>query len=388
MNVGAYMAGSEIRRLQKPALLVGIVALAICAIEAYVSPTQFYRSYLLGFLLWTGVALGCLAIVMLQHLSGGDWGVVIRRPLESATRTLPLVALFFVPLLFGLRQLYSWAGPGGESPQQAAYLNIPFFLIRAAIYFLVWLGMAYLLNKWSREQDRTSDVRLSRRLQLLSGPGLVLYGLTATFAGVDWIMSLEPHWYSTIFGLIVIGGQALSAMAFIIAVLALLAQSKPMADVLLPRHFQDLGKLLLTFVMLWAYFAFSQLLIAWSGNLPEEIPWYVHRLQGGWRGIGLALILFHFALPFALLLSRDLKRNARALAILALVIFFMRWVDLFWLTAPEFSTGGFRIHWMDFLAPIGLGGIWLAFFTWQLQNRPLLPVGDSQLAEALEDEKR
>lgn len=388
MNAAAYMAGPEVNRLQKPALLVGVVALALCAVEAYLSPTQFFRSYLLGFLFWTGIALGCMAIVMLQYLTGGDWGMVIRRPLESATRTLPLIALFFVPLLFGLRRIYGWTEPGDEPSHQVTYLNIPFFLARAAFYFLVWLGLAYLLNKWSREQDSSSDPRLSRRLQRLSGPGLVLYGLTATFAGVDWIMSLEPHWYSTIFGIIIIGGQGLSAMAFIIAVLAWLAQTKPMADVLLPRHFHDLGKLLLAFVMLWAYFAFSQLLIMWIGNLPEEIPWYMHRLQGGWQGIGIALIVFHFALPFALLLSRDLKRNAQALAFLALGIVFMRWVDLFWLTAPEFYAGNFHVHWMDFLAPIGLGGVWLAFFIWQLQNRPLLPVGDAQLAEALAHEKK
>ena len=388
MNAAAYMAGPEINRLRNPALLIGIVALTTCVIAAFSSPAQFFRSYLLGFVFWIGLSLGCMAILMLQHLTGGDWGMVIRRPLESATRTLPLLAVLFLPVLFGMHRLYGWTEPGQITPEKAAYLNVRFFVIRAVIYFVVWLGLAYLLNKWSREQDRTSDPRLSVRLQLLSGPGLGLYVLTASFAGIDWIMSLEPRWYSTVFGLIVVGGQALSAIALIIAVLAWLSRREPMASVLLPRHFHDLGKLLLTFVMLWAYFAFSQLLVTWSGNLPEEIPWYLRRWSGAWGGIGVALILFHFALPFALLLSRDLKRSARALGILAVLIIFMRWVDLFWLTAPEFSAGSFQIHWMDLVAPIGLGGIWFAFFIWQLQSRPLLPIGDAQSAEALQHEKR
>jgi len=384
MNSTSYMAGPEVGRMQRRALSVGVAALALCVAGAIASPAQFFRSYLFGYLFWTGVALGCLAIVMLQHLSGGAWGLVIRRMLESGSRTLPLMALLFVPLVPGLRQLYGWARPDNAISYQAAYLNIPFFLFRAVLYFLVWLSIAYFLNRWSREQDRTGDLRLARRLQLLSGPGLVLYGLTATFAAIDWVMSLEPHWYSSIFGILIIGGQALSAMAFIIAVAVLLAQHEPLSGVLLPSHFNDLGKLLLTFVMLWAYFAFSQLLIIWSGNLPEEIPWYLHRLHSGWRWVGVLLILFHFALPFVLLLSRDLKRNARALALLAVGVIFMRLVDLFWLTAPEFWPGSFHLHWMDIAAPVGIGGVWLAVFAWQLRGWPLLPIGDRYLEKALE----
>ncbi len=384
MNSTSYMAGPEVGRMQRRALSVGVAALALCVAGAIASPAQFFRSYLFGYLFWTGVALGCLAIVMLQHLSGGAWGMVIRRMLESGSRTLPLMALLFLPLIPGIRQLYGWSRPDNAISYQTAYLNVPFFLFRAALYFLVWLSIAYFLNRWSREQDRTGDLRLARRLQLLSGPGLVLYGLTATFAAIDWVMSLEPHWYSSIFGILIIGGQALSAMAFIIAVAVLLAQHEPLSGVLLPSHFNDLGKLLLTFVMLWAYFAFSQLLIIWSGNLPEEIPWYLHRLHSGWRWVGVLLILFHFALPFVLLLSRDLKRNARALALLAVGVIFMRLVDLFWLTAPEFWPGSFHLHWMDIAAPVGIGGVWLAVFAWQLRGWPLLPIGDRYLEKALE----
>jgi len=385
-DAATYMAGQEVDRLKTRALVVGVVALALCAVGAVASPAQFFRSYLIGFLFWTGVALGCMAIAMLHHLSGGDWGMVIRRLLESGSRTLPLMAVLFVPLIFGLGQIYGWARHQELPPQQVAYLNVRFFLLRAAIYFVVWVVMAYFLNRWSREQDRTGDRRYARRMQLLSGPGLAVYTLTATFASIDWIMSLEPRWYSTIFGILIVGGQVLSAMAFIIAVVVLLARYKPLSGVLQPRHVHDLGKLLLAFVMLWAYFAFSQLLIIWSGNLPEETPWYVHRLQSGWRWVGLLLVLFHFALPFVLLLSRDLKRNARSMALLAIGVIVARVADLFWLTAPEFWPGSFHIHWMDVAAPIGLGGIWLAFFAWQLKTRPLLPVGDPQLAQALKPE--
>jgi hypothetical protein len=239
------------------------------------------------------------------------------------------------------------------------------------------------LNRWSAEQDRTREEGITRRMQNMSGPGLVLYGLTVTFASIDWVMSLEPEWFSTIFGMLFMAGQAISAMSFVIAVVVLLASIKPMSDYVAPRHLHDLGKLLLAFIMIWAYFSFSQFLIIYAGNLPEEITWYVHRLRGPWRYIGLGLVIFHFALPFLLLLSRDLKRNGRRLATLAVVVLVMRLVDLYWLVAPDFREGGFHLHWMDVALPLGVGGVWLWFFAWQLKSRPLLPVGDPALEEAV-----
>jgi hypothetical protein len=287
-----------------------------------------------------------------------------------------------------MRHLYVWTRP--EVVQQSEflqhkqlYLNIPFFLTRLVFYFAVWLTLAYFFNTWSREQDGTADARISRRLQVLSGPGLVLYGLTVTFASIDWVMSIEPEWFSTIYGVLFMGGQGISAMSFVIAAVILLAGRQPMSEVFAPRHFHDLGKLLLMFTMLWAYFAFSQLLIIWSGNLPEEIPWYLRRWHGGWQLVGVLLILFQFALPFLLLLSRDVKRNLITLGIVAALMILMRFVDLFWLTMPDFYEGHFHLHWMDFAAPIGLGGVWLAFFSWQLKTRPLLPLNDPNLANAL-----
>jgi len=386
MSAQNYMAPASVGRLQQRALTVGILGLAVMMFGASASPAQFFRSYLVGYLFALGVTLGCLGLLMLQHLTGGHWGVVIRRPLESATRTLPVLAVLFVPLGFGLRQLYAWTGPMEKplSRFQMSYLTIPGFLTRAAIYFAIWIVLMLLLNSWSLQQDAKPERALRRKLQMLSGPGIVLYVFTMTFAAVDWVMSLSPHWSSTIYGFLFVGGQAVSALALMIAVAVLLAQSEPMSGILQPRHLHDLGKLLLAFVMLWAYFAFSQLLIIWAGNLPEEIPFYMKRLRGGWGALGVLILLFHFALPFFLLLSRDLKRSARLLPRLAVAVIFMRLVDLFWMTAPEFSPDAFRVHWMDVAAPAGIVGIWLAYFAWQLKGRPLLPLGDPELAEAIE----
>ena len=375
-------------RVVRPALALGLAALAACGIGAFFAPAQFFHSYLFAYVFWAGIALGCLAVVMLQYLTGGAWGLVIRRALESGTRTLPLVALLFLPILLGIGRLYEWARPEevAHDPilrHKAPYLNIPFFAGRAVLYFAAWLAVAYFLNKWSLQQDRGWDRRVFRKLQLLSSAGLVLYGLTVTFSSIDWVMSLEPHWYSTMFGVLFIAGQGLSAFAFIIAVTVLLARRKPLSDVISPSHYHDLGKLLLAFVMFWSYVSFSQYLIIWAGNLPEEIPWYLRRLQGGWGWIGLALILFHFLLPFLLLISRTANENPRLLASVAALVVFMRLVDIFWLIAPVFSGSGFRLHWMDLAAPTGIGGLWLAVFLWQLAKRPLLPASDPRLAQAV-----
>ena len=378
----------ELDRIRKRALLVGGAGLGICIVGAFPNPEQFFRSYLLGYLFWIGIALGSFAILMLHHLVGGAWGFVICRTLESATRTLPLMGLLFVPLLLGMHHVYVWARPEEVAADEllqhkSYYLNLPFFIARAAVYFAIWIGIAYFLNKWSAEHDRTTDPSLARRFQLLSGPGLLLYGLTVTFAFVDWVMSLEPHWFSTVYGVMFMIGQVLGALAFAIVVTALLVKRKPLSDVVVPGHFHDLGNLLLAFVMLWAYIAFSQYLIIWSGNLPEEIPWYLQRSSGGWQWVALLLFLFHFCLPFLVLLSRGAKRRVQILATVAATLAVMRLVDLFWLVAPAFHSAGFRLHWMDLGIPVGIGGIWIAVFVWQLGKRALLPAYDPRLKEAL-----
>jgi hypothetical protein len=376
-----------LERYQRPALLLGAAALAICVIGAFFAPAQFFRSYLFSFLFWTGIALGCLAVAMLHHVTGGAWGLAIRRPLESGSRTLPLMLVLFLPIVLGARKIYEWADPAAMAHDpilrhKSPYLNLPFFTVRGLLYFAAWLGFAYFLNRWSLDQDR-GDRPISRRLQLLSSAGLVAYGLTMTFASVDWAMSIEPHWFSTMYGVLFIAGQGLAAFAFIIVVLVCLSTTPALAGFVRQSHYHDLGKLMLAFVMFWAYVSFSQYLIIWAGNLPEEIPWYLRRIHGGWGWLGWALILVHFLLPFLLLLPASANRNPRILAAVAGLVLFMRLVEVFWLTQPAFAEGHFRVHWMDFLLPIGMGGIWLAAFLWQLGKRPLLPMNDPEMQQAL-----
>ena len=377
-----------LERFQRPTLFVGAAALAICVVGGFFAPAQFFRSYLSAFLFWVGIALGCMAVAMLHHVTGGAWGLPIRRPLESGTRTLPLMLLLFLPIVVGAGKIYEWADPAAVAHDpilrhKSLYLNLPFFIGRALFYFAAWLALAYFLNRWSLEQDSTGERPIARRLQLLSSAGLVAYGLTVTFASIDWAMSLEPHWFSTMYGVLFIAGQALSAFAFIVALLVLLSNTPPFAGFVGPRHYHDLGKLMLAFVMFWAYVSFSQYLIIWSGNLPEEIPWYLRRLQGGWGWVGVALILLHFVLPFLLLLPASANRNPRILGMVAAIVVLMRFVDVFWLTQPAFAGSRFRLHWMDLLAPIGVGGLWLAAFLWQLGKRPLLPMNDPEMQQAL-----
>jgi hypothetical protein len=262
-------------------------------------------------------------------------------------------------------------------------LNTPFFLVRAAIYFAVWNAVSYFLNTWSVEQDRTGDLRIPRKMQLMSAGGLLAYGLTITFASFDWLMSLEPHWFSTIYGVIIMGGQGLTALAVLIIVLWWLSRRPPLDRLVVPSHFHDLGNLMLAFVMLWAYFSFSQFLIIWAGNLPAEITWYLDRLDNSWRLVGITLMLGHFVIPFVLLLSRAVKREPDMLAKVAVWLLFIRVVDLFWLTAPEFHPHGVVVSWMDLLLPISLGALWLGGFVWQLRGRAILPLHDPQFEEAL-----
>jgi hypothetical protein len=377
-------------RIQKAALTVGAVAAGLCLVGAVTSPEQFYRSYLVGFLFWAGISLGCFAVLLLHHIFGAAWGFVVQRMLEAGTRTFALLAVLFLPLLLGLHQLYEWTHAdvvAGDVVLQhkSAYLNTGFFIGRAVFYFVAWIGVAALLNRWSQQLDQSGAWPLAERLKNSGPPGLLVYGLTVTFATVDWVMSLDPHWYSTMFALIFIAGQVLSTLAFAVLVARLLEEHKPLADVVRPAHLHDLGNLMLAFTMIWAYVSFSQFLIIWSGNLPETITWYKHRSEGGWQWVAIGLILFGFALPFVILLSRFIKRRARLLAIVAGLVLFMRWVEVFWVVQPTFHPEGIRFHWLDGVAPLAIGGLWLWFYVRQLKSRPLLPQLDPRMKEAFAD---
>jgi hypothetical protein len=400
MTAQDYKAPESASRLEKRALVVGVLGLVGCIFGWISAPEAFFRSYLVAFLVVLGFSLGSLGLLMLQHLTGGHWGIIIRRPLESATRVLWLVAGFFIPLIFGMKYLYRTHTVAGEvragwldapkrpaegslSEMQEWWLTHNGFLLRAAIYFAIWIGLMLLFNALSRKQDANKDDRrLRRRIKFWAGPGLILYVFAMTFAAIDWVMSLSPHWASTIYGFMFVAGQAISAMSLMILIVVMLSYSEPFSHYIQERHLHDLGKLLFAFNMLWAYFSFSQLLIIWSGNQPEEITFYHERLQGAWGYVAVGVLLLHFFIPFLILLSHDLKRNRRLIPIVACWMIAMRVLDIFWLTRPEFTTHALPNLW-DVACVLGLGGLWFWFFAGQLKLRPLLPLGEPKLAEAI-----
>lgn len=380
------LADPRLARLSRPALIVGLAGLAVCLIGGVFDPGQAFRSYLVGYAIWFELPLGCLALSLLQFLTGGLWGLAIRRIVEAGARTMPLMAVLFVPLFFGLPDLYLWAQPAvvAQDPllqHKSPYLNVPGYIVRAVIYFAVWCALAFVLSRWSAEQDRTGNPQLLGRLQRLSAAGAVLLGVTATFAAIDWLMSLEPHWYSTVYGAIVAWGAVLTSMAFAIVVLILLARRPPLADLLSPLLLNELGSLLLAFLILWAYMSYFQYLLIWAGNLTEEIPWFLRRAYGEWQPVAVFVVLVSFAVPFFLLLFRGLKRNVRTLGAITTLLLLTRPIDMFWLVKPAFVTEGWLLHWLDVAAVVGLGGVWLAAFAWLLARRPLLPLRDPRLAE-------
>jgi hypothetical protein len=371
-------------------LLAGVGGLALLAGLAF-DRGQFFRSYLLGFLFVALLAVGCLGLALLSQLTGGLWGLVPRRLHEAAARTLPWLGLLFVPVLVGLGSLYPWANAEAVQAdallrEKALYLNRGFFVLRAALYFAVWGVLAYGVSAWSRQQDRQPLESRASRLRSVSAVGLVVLFLTATFASVDWGMSLAPHWFSTLYGVLFIVAAGLGALSFTIVLLARLSAEEPWRTAVTPTTVHDLGKLLLAFTMLWGYVNFSQFLIIWSGNVSEETPFYVRRMHGAWGAIALSLVVFHFALPFALLLSRALKRNARALARVAGLMLLMQLVDLYWLIGPDLAGHGevrpaFHPHLLDLAAVLGLLGLWLVLFVRQLDGAALLPLGEPQIRE-------
>jgi hypothetical protein len=372
---------APIDRLQRSGTIIAGVGLVLGAIGVVMDRSQFAPSWLIGLVFCTGLSLGSLALLMTYHMTGGNWGHVARRCFEAGAGLLPYCALLFIPVAIFVPVLYPWAGPESATlgHTKATYLSQGFFIARSVIYFAVWTFMAMTLRSWSFAQDR-GEVAITeadtRRFRVISAPGLLIYVVLMSLAAIDWVMSLDPHWYSTIFGFIFVAGQALCALSFAVAVLAMLVQREPMNGVLKAGHFHDLGKLMLAFTMLWAYFSFSQFLIIWAGNLPEEITFYLTRLQNGWQYVSLVIVFGHFILPFCLLLSADLKRRPRLLARVAWFIVAIRLVDIIWLVSPDFNQKGMPISAANVGIPLLLAGVWLFLFAGQLRKHPLVPVND------------
>ena len=394
-----YQAPADIAKYRTIALGVGGIALIIWAAGTYFNVEQGLRSWLLGFIFWGGITIGGIGITMLQYLTGGAWGVVIRRIVEAASRVLPLVFLMWLPLAIGVNYLYEWTHlPADDITviHRGAYQTALWWIIRGVIYFAFFGVMVYLLNDWSARQDKSANheeaAKWLGRATAFSGPTMVIYVLVISFATVDWVMSLDPHWFSTIWGLLFVVGWALSTFCFAILMFSLLSGYAPMNHILGKRHFHDIGKLILALVMVWAYFNFSQLLIIYSGNIPEETTWYLDRMSPGWFWVGIILVVFHFAFPFLFLLRQDWKKNLRTLGAIALFVLVMRLVDMFFLISPNprIATHGeslplsLSFSWMDIVAPIAVGGIWLWYFFGQLMSRPLVPVMDPFLENAIE----
>jgi hypothetical protein len=388
------LAGPRLQRLQSTALMMAVAGVVLFVVGWIMDPPSSQRpgvftSYLFAYMFWIGVTTGSLALLMLHHVVGGGWGFLIRRLLEAATRLLPVMAVLFVPVVIGLLafHLYRWhpADPNDHIVHaKAEYLNVPFFLGRAVIYFLIWWGLATVFIRWGRTLDERTDLEAYNRLNVVGGAGLVVYVLTTTFMAVDWIMSLTPDWYSSIFALLVVVSQALATLSLMLFLLTHLLGDKPLLAEAPSGYFRDLGNLMLAFTMLWGYMSFSQYLITYSGNLAEEVGWYIDRRQGNWGIISLALIPFHFFLPFLILLiGSRIKRNPARLAKVALFLIAMRFIDLFWWVAPTFRNH-LSISAADLGAPLMIGGIWLWLWAGQVRDRYLVPLHDPRLEGALQ----
>ncbi len=377
----------QLAQWQRWSLMAGVAGVLL-AIAGFLLNgwAQFLRSYLFGFIFWMGMGLGCLAILMLHHTVGGKWGMLIRRMCEAGARTLPFMIVLLVPVLLSLPVLYGWARPEAANDpvirEKAAFLNVPGVVGRSIFYFLVWGFYAWRLSKWSAEQDASGDARLIDKMRAVSAPGLVVFTFVTTFAFIDWVMSLEPEWFSTMYSLMFLVGQVLESFAFVIALVIVFSDREPFRRYITKQHLHDLGNMMFACMVLWAYLSFSQFLIIWSGNLPNENPWYLRRLRGGWGWVALALVVFNFATPFVLLLMRGIKRHAQRLLGVCILLLMFRVVDVYWIVEPAFYNQKLVVHWLDFVMPVAVGGLWLAGFFYLLKSRPLLPLRDPRLEGA------
>jgi hypothetical protein len=380
--------GHSWNRIPLIAAVAALLGALACAMLGAANPKQFFFSWLVAFLFVLSLALGALFFVLIQYASQGSWGIVLRRIGETVFATLPVMAALFLPLLLGLRDLYSWSVPGAAEHDallrwKAPFLNVPFFLIRAVIYFGCWSFIALLYYRLSRAQDATGDPAIAARLRRLAGPAIIVLALTQTFASIDWIMSLTPHWYSTIFGVYFFAGSFVGFIALLSVVAVAMRAAGLLDAVINAEHLHDVGKFLFAFTAFWAYIAFSQFFLIWYANLPEETIWYQARLEGSWRTVSILLMAGHFGAPFLFLMGRAVKRRGWTLAVGGAWLLAMHFVDLYWLVMPTLHPEGVRPSALDLAALVTVGGAFVAAASWLMRRHALVPLRDPRLAESL-----
>jgi hypothetical protein len=402
------------------AIIVALVAAVVAVGLAFLDGRGFdsdhvLRAWLLGLVLTFGWAVGGLALLMVQYVSGGKWGLLLRRPLEAMSRTLPVIFVYWLVIVIWMKKLYLWAQVDGSNPSEVAaalksgfineaqahcltfkrpMLQPQMFTLVGVFCFAVWAFYMWRLNRLGLERDKDSPANTPywiKKMENISGPGILVYSLTMTAAVIYWVMSLDPTWYSSVYGLLFLVGQGYSVLALGIIISLSLSQAEPFKTILRQTEQHDLGKFTFAFVMLNIYLAFSQFLIIWSGNLPEEIPWYLDRIRGHWGIIITLDFIFHWLIPFTLLLSRDLKRNKKRLIRVCQWMIFAKAFDLFWLIEPNFKDAARNLHFswgiLEYVAvPVAMVSFWVAFYCTRLKSRPLVQTNDPHLAEILEPE--
>lgn len=393
--------GPKAASVERISGVIGGLGLLLCVAGYFANPAQFFNSYLFAFIYWSGFAIGGLGLLLLNNVVGGKWGVTARRFLEAEMRTLWLILLFAIVLLLGLKYLYPWTHPDLVATNvylnsKQKYLNIPFFIVRVAIYFAVWLFWGTRVNRMSDRQDETGDAGIAERMRAFSAPGLLIFVLTTTFAYIDWVLSTDPQFYSTVYGAMILIGDVLQTLALTLVTMILVSKGDRFGGRINAKILHDLGNLMFAFTIFWTYLSASQLIIIWPANLPQEIVWYLDRTNGAWRLLAIAIALSMFAIPFLALLSQARKRDPRRLMRVAIWLLVARAIDVFWIVAPTFrnassssllhTSPGFAIYWTDFAAFLGIGGIWLYVFIGQLRRRPLLPLRDPRVMAPLPEE--
>jgi hypothetical protein len=380
--------GHSWNRLPAIGAAAAVLGGLVCAILGAGNPKQFFFSWLVSFLFFLSLALGGLFFVLIQYAAQGGWGIVLRRIGETVFVTIPVMAVLFLPVLLGLHDLYEWSHEEAVATDallqwKAPYLNVPFFLIRALLFFGIWSFIALRYYRGSRNQDATGDPAVSARLRKFAGPSIIVLALTQSFAAIDWIMSLTPHWYSTMFGVYFFAGSFLGFIA-LLSILAVAMRGAGLLDTAISiEHLHDVGKLLFGFTAFWAYIAFSQFFLMWYANLPEETIWYKVRMEGSWLTVSLFLMAGHFVAPFFYLMGRDVKRKGATLAIGAAWLLAMHFLDLYWQVMPTLHPEGFRPSLLDLAALVAVGGCFVAAASWLMRRQALVPLRDPRLAESL-----